>query len=77
MICIQAMNTNDLLNQIRAQMVGKSMRDLAKEWDVSPAYLSDVLRGNRTIGPKLLTALGVRRVETETTFEPIRRRKVS
>ena len=36
----------------------------AKEHDVSPAYVSDVLAGRRDPGKKILDALGLERVVT-------------
>lgn len=43
-----------------------SLRGLARELNVSPAYLSDVRTGRRFPGPKLLDPLGLRRCERVT-----------
>lgn len=44
----------------RAEDIG-TMRALARAWKVSPAYLSDVINGNREPGPRILRALGLRK----------------
>ena len=41
-----------------------SQRELADELGVTEGYISHVLQGRRTFGPKLLTALGLERVVT-------------
>ena len=41
---------------------------LAKELGISKPYLSDILKGKRDPGPKVLAQLGIRRV---VTFERI------
>lgn len=39
-----------------------SMRDAARAWKVSAAYLCDVLNGKREPGPKILKRLGMVKV---------------
>lgn len=41
-----------------------SLRALAREWGVSPAWLSEYLAGDSPPGPAILGALGLRRVVT-------------
>ena len=41
-----------------------SMRALAKEWNMSPAYLGDFLNGRRGPGPQILKPLGLVQVVT-------------
>lgn len=41
-----------------------SMRDAARAWKVSAAYLGDVLNGKREPGPKILKRLGMVKVVT-------------
>lgn len=36
-----------------------SMRAVAREWKVSPAYLSDFLNGRRGPGPQILAPVGL------------------
>ena len=50
----------DVLARIEAAVAkaGTAQR-LAAEWDLSPAYLSDVRAGNREPGPKILGRLGL------------------
>lgn len=38
-----------------------SLRNLAKRWSVSPAYVSDVMLGRRNPGPAILKPLGLKR----------------
>ncbi len=38
-----------------------SQKELAKQLGVSPAFLSEVLRGGRKPSPKLLAALGLKK----------------
>lgn len=50
-----------------------SLRRAAAAMRVSPQYLSAVLAGNRSIGPKLLKQLKLRRKIVKTiTYEPLR-----
>jgi transcriptional regulator with XRE-family HTH domain len=46
----------------------RSLRTLAKELKLSAAYVSDVLRGNREPGPKILAPLHLRRVKTTVIY---------
>ena len=51
-----------------------SLRRAANTLQISPQYLSAVLSGDRSVGPKLLRALKLRRVVTKTvTYEVSRR----
>ena len=36
-----------------------SMNALAADWGVSVMYISDILRGHRNSGPKIISALGL------------------
>lgn len=46
----------------------------ASAFRVSPQYLSAVLKGRRSVGPKLLKALKLRRVIVKTiSYQPVRR----
>lgn len=38
-----------------------SLRNLAKQWSVSPAYVSDVMLNRRLPGPAILKPLGLQR----------------
>lgn len=56
---------DELTARIQAAVkVAGSQRALAKQWDVSPSYVTDLLRGLRDPGPKILDALGIERVVT-------------
>lgn len=59
--------TREQVNQlIRREQGGNSLRSLAFKWEVSAAYLSDVLLGKREPGPKILSPLGLKRKRTVT-----------
>lgn len=48
----------------------ESLRQYADSIGCSAAYISDILRGNRDPGPKVLKALGIdRKVETQITYK--------
>ena len=51
-----------------------SQAALARELRITPAYLSQVLRGTREPGPKLLQALGLERVIRRVVEFKLRRR---
>jgi len=53
-------NPIEMLNKRKGEL---SVRALAKQIPCSAAYLSDVLRGQRTPGPKILKFLGLERQE--------------
>ena len=52
--------TAEQLREMIQSMVNyeTTQKDIAKEFGVSQAYLSDFLAGNRGAGPKILRALG-------------------
>jgi hypothetical protein len=59
------MTEEELLDAIRvkaAKIGGQS--HLAKEWHISPAYLSDVLNQRRSPGESILSPLGLERIVT-------------
>jgi hypothetical protein len=49
----------DPISILERRMVGRSLRTLATELDISAAYLSDIFLKKRPIGPKVLKALGL------------------
>ena len=56
---------SDIRAQVEALVVkAGSMRALAKEWNMSPAYLGDFLNGRRGPGPQILAPLGLVQVVT-------------
>lgn len=50
------------LELLKTRLKGRTQKALADELGVSPAYLSDILRGKRDPGPQVLGALGLERV---------------
>jgi hypothetical protein len=57
------------LQILKARLGKGSQAELARELDVSPQYLHDVLNGRREPGRKILKALGVERV---VSYRPLR-----
>jgi transcriptional regulator with XRE-family HTH domain len=55
----------DPILALRKQISKASLRKVAIEIGISAPYLSDVMRGNRLPGPKVLKYLGLRRVITK------------
>jgi len=49
----------------------RGVRSLARAWQLSPAYISDVLGGRKAPGPAILRKLRLRAV-TVVTYEPTR-----
>ena len=55
----------DIRAKVEALVVkAGSMRALAKEWNMSPAYLGDFLNSRRGPGPQILVPLGLVQVVT-------------
>ena len=51
-----------LRNRVKREILkAGSLRNLARRWCVSPAYVSDVVLGRRTPGPAILKPLGLQR----------------
>jgi len=69
----------DPLALLRAQMVGQSLRALARKMHVSSAYLSEVLLQKKTPGPKILRYLKLEKVPGPVTYRerPPRQKKPS
>ena len=60
----------DVLKQLQKKQGKQSLRTFAKNIGCSAAYLSDVYRGRRDIGPKLLEYLDLERhVEINVTYK--------
>ena len=56
---------DDVRAMVKALVVkAGSMRAMAIEWGLSPAYISDVLAGKRGPGPSILGPLGLVQVVT-------------
>jgi len=61
---------DDLIALVRLEIVkARSQRNLARQWEVSPSYITDLLRGLRDPGPKILQAMGLERVVLYQTKE--------
>lgn len=60
---METFNKTDVLTMLRGHIsYEKSQKDLAVEMGVSQAYVSDLLKGNRDPGPKVLAFLGLRKI---------------
>ncbi len=59
------MNESAVIEMVRKEKArAGGVRALAREWKVSPCYISDLLNGRRGPGPSILKPLGLKRVET-------------
>lgn len=65
---MQVLTRAQVNSLLRERQGDKSLRKFAEEIDLSAAYLSDVYRGNREPGPKLLRLVKVKRIK-KTTIE--------
>jgi transcriptional regulator with XRE-family HTH domain len=66
----------DPILELQKRLGQQSLRALAIELGVSAPYLSDIMRGNRQPGPKVLAALGIERViDTAVTYKRAKRRQ--
>ena len=64
----------DPLKMLKARMAGRSLRSVAREIPCSAAYLSDIMLGKRTPGPRVLDYLGLKReVDKSVTYRYRRR----
>ncbi len=64
----------DPLKMLKARMAGRSLRSVAREIPCSAAYLSDIMLGKRTPGPRVLDYLGLtREVDKSVTYRYRRR----
>ena len=63
---------SEINEMLRKRQGERSLREYAKTIDMSVAYLSDVLRGNREPGPRILKMLKLRKQKTtEVTYESL------
>ena len=61
------MTTDDVLIRVREHVeIAGSLRKLADRWNISAAYLCDVLGGRRSPGPAILKWLNLRKVREIT-----------
>ncbi len=60
---MSALTKQDLIDRLRAAIVATGTQEaFAAQHDIAAAYISDVLRGRREPGEKILDALGLERV---------------
>lgn len=64
----------EVLEQLRKRQGNRSLRSFAREIGCSAAYLSDVYRGKRSLGPKVLEELGLEKIE-QSPPEPLYRKR--
>ena len=58
------MNTDEVLEMLTRRQKGRSLREFAAEIGCSAAFLSDLYRGNRIPGPKIMEFLGLTKNRT-------------
>ena len=64
----------EVVNHIKLEIGKSTLRKVAKKINVSPAYLSDVVNGNRGVSENMAAAFGmIRMVETKVTFKLIKK----
>ncbi len=64
------MTEREVVEMIRKNIaMAGSLRELARQWKVSAALISDVVNHRRNPGPKILDHLNLRRV-VRVTYEP-------
>jgi hypothetical protein len=65
------MTHKQVLTAIRERIeAAGSLREQARRWGISAAYLSDVMRGRRYPGKKILVHLGLEgKIKSVRTFE--------
>lgn len=56
------MKIEDVRNSLKKTMNGQSLREFGIAAGLSAAYLSDVLRGNREPGPRILEMLKLEKI---------------
>jgi len=63
------MNREQVIKRVLEEIKRRgTVTGLAKDWGVSRAYLNDVIFSRRTPGPKILVALGLRKVIKPTLY---------
>lgn len=64
------MRRGTLIRELKRRQGEKTLREFARELGVAPSYLSDVYRGRREPGPKILRPLGFRkRIQRRVEYE--------
>jgi transcriptional regulator with XRE-family HTH domain len=66
------MRQETLIRELKRRQGERSLRQFAAELGVAPSYLSDVYRGRREPGPKILRLLGVRKRVTRSVEYEVR-----
>jgi len=55
------MDTKRIRDEIRNRLLSyETQKQMARDWRISPQYLSDLLKGRRKPGPKILKRLGLK-----------------
>jgi len=66
---VKEMNRDQVVNRIKEQAVRHGgVFALARAWEVSNGYLNDVIFYRRTPGPKILKAMGLKKVIKPTLY---------
>ena len=59
---MHSMTRADVVARLRKQQGDRTQQDFAKFLGISPPHLSEIYRGTRSPGPKLLKRLGLKRL---------------
>jgi transcriptional regulator with XRE-family HTH domain len=66
---MKRLSQQDLLKMLRREQGKMSLREFAKEIGISPAYLSDIYKGRRQGGKKLLDYFDLEKsISTEVQY---------
>ena len=55
------MKNEDVIELLKKHLKDRTQLDFARDLDISPQFLNDLLRGRRDPSEKILTYLGLRR----------------
>lgn len=55
------MKNEDVIELLKKQLNDRTQLDFARDLDISPQFLNDLLRGRRDPSEKILTYLGLKR----------------
>lgn len=58
---VEYLTIEGVLTLMKARQGGKPQNEFAEEMDVSPQMMSEIYKGSRNPGPKILKSLGVQK----------------
>jgi transcriptional regulator with XRE-family HTH domain len=67
---VKTFTQDKVVEMLRKKQGNRSLRALARELGISPAYLSDIYKGRRNPGPAILDGFGLhKKVTISTQYE--------